>query len=152
MSGFSMDEKNKGKKATDAASLAAKKAAAQRAMANGEAAVLAKIAQISAPCNAIAWRLHELIMSSASGLTPRVRYGLPRYMKDEKSWCFFRAAEKFGFITFGFDAPANLTGEEGSSHQLVASAYRITALNDATEAKISAVVCKAASSAHRRKG
>jgi len=107
--------------------------------ADGEAAVLAKVAQMPAPSRAIGKRLHEIIMNSAPGLTPRVRYGMPWYMKDGKSWCFFRAS-KFGFITFGFDDPASPTREEGAPHQLVASSYRITKLDEATEAKLTAIV------------
>ena len=51
-------------------------------------------------------RLHEIIVESAPGLTPRVWYGMPWYFRDGKSWCFFRAATKFNFIFFGFDDPA----------------------------------------------
>jgi len=112
--------------------------------ADGEAAVLAKIAQMPEPYRATGERLHEIIMRNAPGLTPRVRYGMPWYMKDGKSWCFFRAATKFDFMTFGFDDPATLTREEVAPHQLVASAYRITTLDEATEAKLSAIVRKAA--------
>jgi hypothetical protein len=48
-------------------------------------------------------------------------------------------------MTFGFDDPANLTHEEGAPHQLVASTYRITTLDEATEAKLGELVKKAAS-------
>jgi hypothetical protein len=113
--------------------------------ADGEAAVLAKIAQMPVPYRAIGKRLHEIIMISSPGLTPRVRYGMPWYMKDGKSWCFFRAAEKFNVMTFGFDDPANLTPEKGAPHQLVASAYRITKLDDATVETLSDIVHKASS-------
>jgi hypothetical protein len=112
--------------------------------ADGEAAVLEKIAAMPAPYRAMGERLHDLIMKSAPGLTPRVRYGMPWYFKDGKSWCFFRATN-FNFITFGFDDPVNLTREEGAPHQLVASAWRIHTLDEATEAKLSTIVRKAAS-------
>jgi hypothetical protein len=69
---------------------------------------------------------------------------MPWYFKDGTSWCFFRAT-KFNFITFGFDDPANLAREEGAPHQLVASAWRIQTLDEATEAKLSTIVRKAAS-------
>ncbi|HXX43609.1 MAG TPA: DUF1801 domain-containing protein [Candidatus Acidoferrales bacterium] len=111
---------------------------------DGEAAVLAKITQMPEPYRTVGKRLHEIIMKNAPGLTPRVRYGMPWYMKDGKSWCFFRAATKFNFMTFGFDDPAILTREEGVPLQLVASAYRITTLDEATETKLSAIVRKAA--------
>lgn len=108
----------------------------------GEAEVLAKIAQMSAPYRAIGERLHAIIMESAPGLAPRVRYGMPWYMKDAKSWCYFRAAEKFGFVTFGFDDPAGL-----ATNGLVASAYRIHTLDAAGEAMLCAVLREAASQA-----
>jgi hypothetical protein len=113
--------------------------------AGGEAAVLAKIAEWPAPYRAMGERLHDVIVNSAPGLTPRVKYGMPWYFKDGKSWCFFRAATKFNFITFGFDDPADLTGEEGAPDQLVASAYRIHTLDQATEAKLSTIVRKTTS-------
>jgi hypothetical protein len=111
---------------------------------DGEAEVIAKIAQMPAPWRATGVRLHQIIMASAPGLTPRVRYGMPWYMKDGKSWCFFRTAAKFGFVTFGFDDPAVLAPEDRAPHQLVASAYRITELDEATEAELSAIVRRAA--------
>ncbi len=112
--------------------------------ADAEVAVLAKIAEMPAPFRGISERLHHIIMKSAPRLTPRVRYGMPWYMKDGKSCCFFRAAKNFGFVTFGFDDPANLSCEEGAADQLVASAYRIATLDEATEAKLSAIVRKVA--------
>ena len=106
---------------------------------DGEAEVLAKIAEMPAPYCDVGKRLHQLIMQSAPGLTPRVRYGMPWYMKDGKSWCFFRAT-KFGFITLGFDDPAALSGESEAPPRLVASAYRISELDDATEAILSDIL------------
>ena len=113
--------------------------------ADGEGAVVAKIAEWPAPYRVMGERLHGIIMKSAPGLSPRVRYGMPWYFKDGKSWCFFRAATDFNFITFGFDDPAELVPEEGPRHRVVASAYRIYALDDATEAELSTIVTAAAS-------
>lgn len=119
---------------------AAKTAAKQ---AGGEAEVLAKIAGMPPPFAAMGARLHEILMASAPGLTPRVRYGMPWYMKDDKSWCFFRAT-KFGFMTLGFDDPAVLAVDHGAPGRLVASAYRITELDEATAAELAAIVRRAA--------
>ncbi len=116
------------------------KAAAKKA--GDEAEVLAKIAEMPAPFDAIGKRLHEIIMDAAPALTPRVRYGMPWYMKDGTSCCFFRFAKGFGFITLGFDDPTQLTGDDGAP--LVASAYRVTELSAAVEAALSAIVRKAA--------
>ena len=109
---------------------------------DGEAAVLAKIAQMPEPFRAMGERLHDIITKSAPGLTPRVWYGMPGYAKNGKCVCFFRADK---FVTFGFTEEANLTREEGVPHQLVASSYRIPTLDEATEVKLAALVTQAAS-------
>ena len=108
--------------------------------AKGAAAVLARIGEMPPPFAEIGKRLHDIIMAGAPDLTPRVRYGMPWYMKDGKSWCFFRFAKGFDFLTFGFDDPAVLTGYEGASPDILASAYRITGLDAAAEAKLSAIL------------
>jgi hypothetical protein len=110
--------------------------------ADGEAAILAKIAQMPDPYRIVGKRLRDIIMKSAPGTTPRVRYGMPWYSKHGKSWCFFRAATSFNLMTFGFDDPAILVREEGATHQLIGSAYRITTLDEATADKLSAIVRK----------
>ena len=112
---------------------------------DGETDVLAKIAQMPEPYRAIGRRLHEIIMTSAPQFSPRIRYGMPWYMKDGKGWCFFRAAVEFGFITFGFDDPAALAPDQGAADRLVASAYRVSELDGPAEVKLAAVVRKAAS-------
>ena len=68
---------------------------------------------------------------------------MPGYAKDGKTVCFFRADKKY--MTFGFTLEANLTREEGAPHQLIESAWYFTALDEATEAKLSAIVRKVAS-------
>jgi len=116
----------------------AKKAAKK---AEGEAAVLAKIAAMPAPYRAMGERLHALILRSAPALQPTSYYGMPWYAKDGKRVCFFRANK---YMTFGLTEEANLTREEGAPHQLLASAWYFTALDDPTEAKLYAIVRKAA--------
>jgi hypothetical protein len=51
--------------------------------------------------------------------------------------CFFRADKKYR--TFGFTQQANMTCEEGAPHQLIESVWYLTALDDATKAKLSAI-------------
>jgi hypothetical protein len=135
------------KQATKTANPAAKKAAARpgpRAeKTDGEAAVLAKIAAMPAPYRAMGERLHALILRCAPALQPTLWYGMPAYAKDGKTVCFFRADKKY--MTFGFTQDANLTVEEGAPHQLIESAWYFTALDDASEAKLSAIVRKVAS-------
>ena len=103
--------------------------------------MLAKIAAMPAPYRAMGERLHALILRSAPALQPTSYYGMPWYAKDGKRVCFFRANK---YMTFGLTEEANLTREEGAPHQLLASAWYFTALDDPTEAKLYAIVRKAA--------
>jgi hypothetical protein len=139
------------KKAAKTADPAAKKAAARPGpsadRADGEAAVLAKIAAMPAPYRAMGERLHALILRSSPALRPTVWYGMPGYRKDGDLVCFFRGGGFPGekYMTFGLTQKANFTREEGAPHQLLESAWFITALDDATEARLSAIVRQAAS-------
>src|SRR5579884_3651396 len=72
------------------------KAAARRGpragKADGESAVLAKIAEMPEPDRAMAERLHAIIKASAPALSPRTWYGMPAYAKDSgKVVCFFQS-------------------------------------------------------------
>src|SRR5262249_38015057 len=68
------------------------KAAARRGpradKADGESAVLAKIAEMPEPDRTMAERLHAVIKASAPALSPRLWYGMPAYAKDGKVVCF----------------------------------------------------------------
>src|ERR1700745_3387873 len=83
--------------------------------ADGEAEVLAKIAQMPEPDRAMAQRLHAIIKASAPALSPRTWYGMPAYAKDGNVVCFFQGAHKFKarYATFGFSDKANL--DEGTA-------------------------------------
>src|SRR5262245_3405821 len=83
------------------------KAAADKA--DGESAVLAKIAAMPQPDRAMGERLHAIIKTSAPTLSPRLWYGMPAYAKDGKVVCFFQSAQKFKtrYATFGFSDEAN---------------------------------------------
>lgn len=120
---------------TKAAGRAAKKV-------DNETAVLAKVAAMPEPYRAMGERLHALIRRSAPALQPTLWYGMPAYAKDGKVICFFRVDK---YMTFGLTENANLTPEEGAPHQLIESAWYFTSLDDATEARLSAIVRKAAS-------
>jgi uncharacterized protein YdhG (YjbR/CyaY superfamily) len=108
--------------------------------ADGEAAVLAKIAEMPEADRVMAERLHAIITASAPALAPKTWYGMPAYAKDGKVVCFFQAADKFKsrYATFGFDAAAKL--DEGSMWPV---AFALTALTAADEARIAALVKKA---------
>ena len=123
--------------------MAAKRATKKATKAGGEAAVLASIAAMPAPFRAMGERLHALILRSVPALQPATWYGMPGYAKDGKTFCFFRADKKY--MTFGFTQDANLTCEEGAPHHLIECAWYFTALDDATEAKLSVIVRKVAS-------
>ena len=110
--------------------------------ADDETAVLEKIAAMPEPYRAMGERLHALILRSAPALHPRLWYGMPGYAKDGPVLCFFRVDK---YITFGLTEDANLAQEEGAPDQLMASSWFFTALDDATEAKISDIVRKATS-------
>ncbi len=120
----------------------AKKVTKATKKADGEAAVLAKIAAMPAPYRAMGERLHALILRSAPVLQPTVWYGMPGYAKDGPCVCFFRVDK---YMTFGLTEKANFALEEGPPHQLMGSAWYFNVLDDATEAMLSAIVRKAAS-------
>jgi uncharacterized protein YdhG (YjbR/CyaY superfamily) len=125
---------------------AAKKAAPRPApradKADGESAVLAKIAEMPEPDRAMAERLHAIVKASAPGLSPRTWYGMPAYAKDGKVVCFFQSAQKFKsrYVTFGFSDEANL--DEGA---MWPTAFALKKLTAAEEAKIGALVKRAVS-------
>jgi uncharacterized protein YdhG (YjbR/CyaY superfamily) len=116
------------------------KAAADKA--DGESAVLAKIAEMKGPDRALGERLHAIIKASAPALSPRLWYGMPAYAKDGKVVCFFQSAQKFNtrYATFGFSDAANL--DEGAVWPV---ALALTKLTAAEEARIGALVKKAVS-------
>ena len=120
------------------------KAAARRGpradKADGESAVLAKIAEMPEPDRAMAERIHAVIKASAPALSPRLWYGMPAYAKDGKVVCFFQSAQKFNtrYATFGFNDTANL--DEGA---MWPTAFALTELTAADEARIGALVKKA---------
>jgi uncharacterized protein YdhG (YjbR/CyaY superfamily) len=122
------------------------KAAARRGpradKADGESAVLAKIAEMPEPDRVMAERLHAVIKASAPALSPRLWYGMPAYAKDGKVVCFFQNAQKFNtrYATFGFNDKANL--DEGAMWPV---AFALTELTAAEEARIGALVKKAVS-------
>jgi uncharacterized protein YdhG (YjbR/CyaY superfamily) len=105
-------------------------------------AVLAKIADMAVSDRAMAKRVHAIVKASAPTLSPKLWYGMPAYYKDGKVVCFFQDAQKFKsrYATFGFSDAANL--DEGG---LWPVAFALKDLTAAAEAKISALVKKAAS-------
>jgi uncharacterized protein YdhG (YjbR/CyaY superfamily) len=116
------------------------KAAAGKA--DGESAVLAKIAEMPEPDRVLAERIHAIVKESAPDLSPKTWYGMPAYAKDGKVVCFFQSAHKFKsrYATLGFNDAANL--DEGS---MWPTSFALTELTASEEARISALVKKAVS-------
>jgi len=110
--------------------------------ADGEGAVLAKIATMPEPDRAMGKRLHAIVKASAPNLAPRLWYGMPAYAKDGKVVCFFQSAGKFKtrYATFAFSDTAKL--DDGA---LWPTAFALKALTATEEAKIGALVKKAVS-------
>ncbi len=110
--------------------------------ADGEHAVLAKIAELPEPDRAMAERLHAIIKASAPDLSPKTWYGMPAYAKEGKVVCYFTPASKFKerYATFGFTATANL--DEGS---MWPTAFALQKLTATEEARIAALVKQAVS-------
>jgi hypothetical protein len=110
--------------------------------ADGESAVLAKIAEMPEPDRAMGTRLHAIIQASAPVLAPRPWYGMPAYARDGKVVCFFQSAQKFKtrYSSFGFSDQANL--DEG---HMWPNAFALKGLTAAEEAKIGALDKKAVS-------
>ncbi|QNE18076.1 DUF1801 domain-containing protein [Kribbella qitaiheensis] len=110
--------------------------------ADGESDLLAKIAEMPEPERAMAERIHAIVQASAPTLSSKTWYGMPAYAKDGKVVCFFQSAGKFNarYATLGFNDPANL--DDGS---MWPTAYALTELTAANEAKIGELVAQAAS-------
>ena len=118
-------------------------ARADKDKAEGESALLAKIAEMKEPDRSMARRLHAIITTSAPALSPKTWYGMPAYAdKDGKIVCFFQSAQKFNarYATFGFNDTANL--DEG---HMWPTSFALKELTGAEETKIGALVKKAVS-------
>ena len=115
---------------------------AEARKADGESALLAKVAEMQGQDRAIAERLHAIIKANAPALSPKTWYGMPAYAKDGKVVCYFQSAGKFKsrYGTFGFSDEANL--DKGT---MWPTSFALKELTAADEAKISALVKKAVS-------
>jgi uncharacterized protein YdhG (YjbR/CyaY superfamily) len=116
---------------------------AEAAKADGESALLAKVAEMKGTDRAMAKRIHAIVKASAPDLLPKTWYGMPAYAnKDGKVVCFFQSAEKFNsrYATFGFSDTAIL--DEGA---MWPTSFALKELTDAEEARIGELVTKAVS-------
>ena len=116
---------------------------AEAAKADGEAALLAQVAEMKGSDRTMAKRLHAIIKKTAPTLSPKTWYGMPAYAnEDGKVVCFFQSAGKFNsrYATFGFSDEANL--DKGA---MWPTSYALSKLTDAEERQIAALVKKAVS-------
>jgi uncharacterized protein YdhG (YjbR/CyaY superfamily) len=139
--GFTDDERAAMKEYAQELKTAARRGS-KASKADGEADVLAKIAEMTGSDRALAERIHAIVKASAPELSPKTWYGMPAYAKDGKIVCFFQSAAKFKarYATLGFNDPANL--DEGT---MWPTAFALTKLTAANEARIGALVKQAAS-------
>jgi uncharacterized protein YdhG (YjbR/CyaY superfamily) len=110
--------------------------------AEGESAVLEKIAAMPEADRVLGERLHALIKASAPTLTPRLWYGMPAYARNGKVVCFFQSAQKFKtrYATLGFMHEAKL--DEGA---MWPTAFALKDLSSAEASRIEALVIRAVS-------
>ncbi|GGV37290.1 iron chaperone [Streptomyces spectabilis] len=109
--------------------------------ADGEADVLAKIAEMEEPDRAMAEKIHAIVKAAAPELAPKTWYGMPAYARDGKVVCFFQSAAKFKarYATLGFNDAAHL--DEGA---MWPTAFALTQLTAADEERIAELVKRAA--------
>jgi uncharacterized protein YdhG (YjbR/CyaY superfamily) len=107
---------------------------------DGEADVLARIAELGESDRKLAERVHALIRKTAPELEPRTWYGMPAYAKDGKVLCFFQAAGKFKsrYATLGFSDRASL--DDGA---IWPTSYAVTKLTASEERRIAELLQRA---------
>ncbi|MEZ0447449.1 iron chaperone [Cellulomonas sp. ICMP 17802] len=109
---------------------------------DGEADLLAKIAEMGDADRAMAERIHAVITQAAPELEPKTWYGQPAYAKDGKVVVFFQAASKFKtrYATLGFNDAATI--DDGTMWPV---AFALTSLTAADEKRIAELVTRAVS-------
>jgi uncharacterized protein YdhG (YjbR/CyaY superfamily) len=121
----------------------AKELKAEASRADGEKALLEKVAEMKGKDRAMAKRLHAIVKANAPDLMPKTWYGMPAYADaDGKVICFFKSAAKFKsrYATLGFGDEAKL--DDGV---MWATDFALKDITDAEEKKIAALVKKAVS-------
>jgi uncharacterized protein YdhG (YjbR/CyaY superfamily) len=121
----------------------AKELKAEASRADGEAALLEKVAEMKGKDRAMAKRLHAIVKANAPDLAPKTWYGMPAYAdKDGKVILFFKSAAKFKsrYATLGFGDEAKL--DDGV---MWATDFALKDITDAEEKKIAKLVKNAVS-------
>lgn len=141
------EKKNKGFTAEERAAMKerARKLKAEERMAKsraeGEKALLEKLAELPEPDRSMGERIHAIVTENAPELLPKTWYGMPAYANREgKIICFFQPASKFNtrYATLGFNEDARL--DDGS---MWPTAFALKELTPAGEDQIAALVKKA---------
>jgi uncharacterized protein YdhG (YjbR/CyaY superfamily) len=132
--GFTADERSAMKERLEEL-----KAEGQRA--EGEGAVLAKIAELPQPDRYLAARIHHIVKANAPGLVPRTWYGMPAYARNGDVICFFQSAHKFKtrYATLGFSDKARL-----DDSRMWPTAFAVKELTEEEEVRVAELVKKAA--------
>lgn len=103
--------------------------------------VLAKIEKFSDKYRAIARQLHELIITTAPQLQPRIWYGMPGYaLKSGGPVVLFFREDRY--VSFGLTENTNLAELGSPDDGLVEVAWYFGKLDANTEAKIADIVRK----------
>lgn len=113
---------------------------ARKGKADGEADVLAKIAEMPPEDRALAERVHAIVKATAPELAPKTWYGMPAYARNGKVVLFFQSAHKFKsrYATLGFSDQARL--DDGA---MWPTSFALTDLTAAEEERIIALVTRA---------
>jgi len=121
----------------------AKELKAEASKADGEKALLEKVAEMKGKDKKMATRLHAIVKANAPDLMPKTWYGMPAYADaDGKVVCFFKSAAKFKsrYATLGFGDQAQL--DDGV---MWATDFALKDITEAEEKKIARLVKKAVS-------
>jgi uncharacterized protein YdhG (YjbR/CyaY superfamily) len=120
----------------------AKELKAAASGAEAERAVVEKIGTMTGSDRVMAKRVHAIVKETAPFLTSRLWYGMPAYAKNGTTILFFQDAAKFKsrYATLGFLNDAKL--DEGA---MWPTSFALTELGPTEEAKVRALVKKAAS-------
>jgi uncharacterized protein YdhG (YjbR/CyaY superfamily) len=116
---------------------------AEAAKADGEKALLAKVAEMPPSDRAMAKKIHAIVKKTAPNLSPKTWYGMPAYANaDGKVVIYFQSADKFKsrYATFGFNDLANL-----DAGVMWPTSFALKKVTAAEEKKIAALVKKAVS-------
>jgi len=116
---------------------------AEARKADGEKALLAKVAEMPKADRDIAEKVHSIVKANAPDLSPKTWYGMPAYANEEgKVVCYFQSAHTFmsRYATLGFNDDANL--DDGA---MWPTSFAVKKLTAAEEKTISALVKQAVS-------